>query len=246
MVAISLVIPAHNERQLLPRLLDTVDEARECFEGGPGAVEVIVADNASTDGTGALAAGRGCVVVPVARRLIAAARNGGARKACGEILCFVDADARIHPQTFDAVAAALARDDVAGGATGVLLERSSLGIAATWAAVVPLVVATGMDTGLVFCRRADFRAIGGYDERREVAEDVAFLWALRRHGKSRGRRLVRLTEAKTIASTRKFDRHGDWHYFTKVIPLAVPALLRPSARTRLAQQYWYGDDRESR
>lgn len=57
---LSLVIPAHNESVLLPRLLDTVDVARGCFRGGASAIEVIVADNASTDDTAEIGRGRGC------------------------------------------------------------------------------------------------------------------------------------------------------------------------------------------
>ena len=51
-IRISLVIPAYNEAELLPRLLDTVDTARQCYRHGATAVEVIVADNGSTDRTG--------------------------------------------------------------------------------------------------------------------------------------------------------------------------------------------------
>jgi glycosyltransferase involved in cell wall biosynthesis len=243
MIEISLVIPAHNEQRLLPRLLDTVDLARSRFTGGPGAVEVIVADDGSTDGTGRLAARRGCVVVPIGRRLIAAARNGGARAARGRLLCFVDADMQVHPETLNAVAAVLDRPDVVAGATGVRLERWSVGIAVTYAVLVSMVVVTRMDTGVVFCRRADFEAIGGYDERREFGEDVAFLWAMRRHGRTRGQRLIRLTTVKALASMRKFDRYGDWHYFTKLFPRGVPGLLWPSLASKLAREYWYGDDR---
>ena len=177
------------------------------------------------------------------KRCIAAVRNGGAHVARGEILCFVDADSLIHIDTFNAIEEALSLSDIIGGATGVQLERWSLGIALTYIALVSFVILTRMDTGVVFCRRADFEEIGGYDERREMAEDVAFLWALRRLGRSRGQRLTRLRHVKAIASTRKFDRHGDWHYFTKLIPAVVPALLHPSARTELAQKYWYTDDR---
>ena len=238
MTTISLVIPAHNEAKLLPRLLDTVREARARFVQGSDAIEVIVADNASTDGTGELAVARGCKVVQVTKRRIATVRNAGARVARGDILCFVDADMRIHPETFNTVAKALGRSDIVAGATGVRLERWSLGIALTYAMIVPLVIATGMDTGVVFCRRNDFRAVGGYDERRELAEDVAFLWALRRLGKARRQRLIRLRSVKAVASTRKFDQHGDWHYFT-----SVPALLWPNGRIKLAKRYWYGDDR---
>ncbi|MEO7133099.1 MAG: glycosyltransferase, partial [Vicinamibacterales bacterium] len=69
-VRLSLVIPAYNESALLPRLLDTVDAARARVHGGAEAVEVIVADNASTDATAAIAAGRGCRVATVSKRMI--------------------------------------------------------------------------------------------------------------------------------------------------------------------------------
>lgn len=237
---ISLVIPAYNEARLLPRLLDSIDAARARYAQD---VQVIVADNASTDTTASIAAARGCEVAPVEKRLIAAVRNAGARLARGETLAFIDADSRIHPDTFSAIDAALARRDVVGGATGVLPDRWSLGIAMTWLLMVPVVLLTRMDAGVVFCRRADFEALGGYDEGRDIAEDVAFLWALKRYGAQRGQKLTRLPQAKAITSMRKFDRHGDWHYFTTVIPQGVPAVLRRSMGTKLAQRYWYTDDR---
>lgn len=240
---LSLVIPAHNEARLLPRLLESVEVARARFAGGADAIEVIVADNASTDGTGALARARGCRVIEVAPRRIATVRNAGAAAARGALLAFVDADMQVHPETFDAVCTALARPDVVAGATGVHLERWSLGIALTYAVMVPMVIVTGMDTGVVFCRRTDFDAVGGYDERRELGEDVAFLWALRRRGRERGQRLQRLRHAKAIVSMRKFDQHGDWHYFTQIMPRSIPALLSPGARSRFAARYWYGNDR---
>lgn len=243
MTGISLIIPAHNEAKLLPRLLDTVDAARRRFAGGADAIEIIVADNASTDGTGGLASSRGCKVAHVSERRIACARNGGARIARGRILCFVDADMRIHPETFNAVQGAMARKDIVAGATGVRLERWSPGIAATYAAFMPFVFLSGMDTGVVFCRREDFGAIGGYDERRELAEDVAFLWALRKLGRQRGQRLLRATQAKAIVSMRKFDQHGDWHYFTQILPHCLPSLFNPARQAEFASRYWYGNDR---
>ncbi len=243
MIRHTLVIPAYNEARLLPGLLDTVDAARARYVAGANAIQVVVADNDSTDATPDLAAARGCEVAHVGKRVIAAARNGGARIARGKILCFVDADSQIHPETFNAIDQAVARADVVGGATGVRLERWSAGIALTYLMLLPLVMLTGMDTGVVFCRRVDFEEIGGYDEERELAEDVAFLWALRRLGRGRGQKLTRLRHVKAIASTRKFDRHGDWHYFTKLIPASIPALLRRSARAGFARRYWYSDDR---
>jgi len=239
----SLVVPAWNEEAVLPRLLDTVDVARARFHGGPRAIEVIVADNASTDRTAALARDHGCTVVPVAKRSIAAARNGGAQAARGEVLAFVDADMRIHPETFNDIDAALATGGCVGGATGVRLERWSLGILVTWLLLIPWAVLLRMDTGVVFVRREDFERLGGYEERRAFAEDAALLVALKRLGRSRGQTLARVTSARALASMRKFDRHGDWHYFPLFARLGILMLRRPYATTDLVRRYWYEDDR---
>ncbi len=237
---ISLVIPAYNEAGFLPQLLDSVAAARARYAHGADAVEVIVADNMSTDGTAAIAQAHGCRVATVERRRIAAARNGGAAIARGEILAFTDADMQIHPDTFNAIDAAIARPRVVGGATGVTLDRWSLGITATYIALLPLVWVTRMDTGVVFCRREDFLTIRGYDERRYFAEDVVFLWAVKRLGRSRGQHLTRLRPVKAIASTRKFDRYGDWHYFTSMLKAAV-MWWRPYEANDFVRKYWYED-----
>jgi glycosyltransferase involved in cell wall biosynthesis len=239
--SISLVIPAYNESQLLPRLLDTVDAARARFVGGSDAIEVIVADNASTDETAAIARARGCLVATVRERKIGVARNGGAALATAPVLCFCDADMQIHPDTFNALAAAIADPRVIGGATGVTMERWSAGIALTFAMILPLVWTTGMDTGVVYMRREDFGRSGGFSVERHFAEDVDFLWKLIRLGWPRGQRLRRLRRVKAIASTRKFDRYGDWHYFWKMPRLALGAILPHASDHPTARQYWYDD-----
>lgn len=240
---ISLVIPAYNEEELLPRLLRTVEDARQHYarerDVAPDAVEVIVADNASTDATASIAREHGARVPHVETRSIAASRNGGAAIARGEILCFVDADFRIHPETFVAVEDALESGRYVAGASRVRPERWSLGLLATFAVYVPLLLLSGLDTGVVFCRREDFDAVGGYDERRRFAEDVQFLWDLKRLGKKRGQKLVRLRGVKAITSNRKFDRYGHWHYFTRMPGLALQMFREPSALDDFAREYWY-------
>lgn len=238
-VVTSLVIPAYNEAALLPRLLATVETARQRYERGPEAVEVVVADNGSTDETASIAERLGCRVVAVEKRCIGAARNGGAAIAKGSILAFVDADIRVHSETFGAIEAALVTGKIVAGATGVELERWSAGIAATYALMVPFVWATRMDTGVVFCGREDFEAIGGYDESLRAGEDVRFLADLRRHGRVDGRRLTRLRRFKAIASMRKFDRHGDWHYFGLVPRLGIGLMLDHRRAHELVDRYWY-------
>src|SRR5215203_3643267 len=238
---VSIVIPAYNEAALLPRLLDTIDGARGRFAGGADAVEVIVADNSSTDGTATIASARRCRVATVSKRMIGAARNGGAALATAPILCFTDADMQIHPDTFNAIEAALADRRIVGGATGITMERWSFGIVYAYASLVPLAWATGMDTGVVFCRRADFETVAGYDETRHFAEDVDFLRRLMRLGRLRGQPFVRLKGVKAIASARKFDRYGEWHYLSMMPRLALGTLRARWSDHPVARQYWYDD-----
>ena len=238
----SLIIPARNEEAYLPRLLDSIDVARNVYHGGADHIEVIVADNVSTDATAQIARQRGCRVVRVETRNIGAVRNGGIRASSGEIVTTVDADARIHAETFNVIDETLRTGRVIAGATGVTLERWSLGIRVTYAWMAVMVWLIGIDTGLVFCTRKDFDAVGGYNEKRRFAEDVEFLWQLRRLGRPRGQKLARVSSAKAIYSTRKFDLYGDWHYFRLVLTTGR-GLFFPEAPNKAADEYWYSDRR---
>lgn len=238
----SLVIPAYNEQELLPRLLETVRVAQQRYRGGAGAIEVIVANNASTDRTEEIARSAGCRVAPVEQRAIAAARNGGAAIASGEVLCFVDADCIVHPETFNVIEDGL-RERVIGGTTGVHPERWTWGLRATYLLIVVSLWLLDMDAGVVFCRRHDFEAIGGYNDDRLFGEDVELLWDLRKLGSSRSphQKLVRLKGARTLTSNRKYDKHGHWHMITEALRQAVLMKFRPEAAEKFARKYWYED-----
>jgi glycosyltransferase involved in cell wall biosynthesis len=239
----SLIIPAYNEEAYLPALLNSVDKARTCYAGGPDDIEVVVADNASTDSMADLARSSGCRVVREVRRVIAAVRNTGARNARGQVFVFVDADNIMHPDTFNAIDKSLSNGKVVAGSTGVKMQRMSFGIAVTYALMVPLVWLTRMDTGVVFCRREDFEAIGGYNEDRLFAEDVQLLWDLMRLGRKQGRKLARIRSVKATFSTRKFDKHGDWHWLGLMLRFVFGVLFSKSSLDNFAQMYWYGNQR---
>ena len=239
----SIIIPAYNEEQYLPRLLDSIEVARSNYSGGAAAVEVIVADNASTDRSAEVAAARGARVVKVEKRRIAAARNGGARAARGEIVCFIDGDSAVHPETFNAIDQAMKTGRYIWGATGVVLERKSFALLVTYCLMMPMVLLTGIDTGLSFCRREDFEAVGGYDEGRMYAEDVIFPLALRRLGRTRGQRLTRLPQVKALGCTRKFDQFGDWHYFWMMGHALKSWVTGNWNDEKLAERYWYNSGR---
>jgi glycosyltransferase involved in cell wall biosynthesis len=244
----SVVIPAFNEEAVLPRLLDTIEVARNRYRSGRGSLEIIVADNCSTDATAHIAKDGGCVVVPVEKRVIGAARNGGARRASGDILAFVDADTQVHADTFNEIADVMSDPAVVGGATGISLQRSSLGISATFAM---LVVAGSLvrvmigerpirnvDTGVTFCRRRDFEEIGGYSEELLFGEDAKFLIDLKRLGRPRRQHFARGMKSRAVFSTRKFDEHGDWHYFPLALRMVASVVTRGGI-SGWARRYWY-------
>ena len=239
----SVIIPAFNEERYLPRLLDSIDVARANYFGGRGEVEVIVADNNSTDRTAEIAAAHHARVVHVAKRRIAAARNGGARAACGEVVCFIDADSAVHPQTFNEIDRVMTTGRYIAGFTGVELERKSMGLLVTYCVCILFVVLTGIDTGVVFCRREDFEAVGGYDESRLYAEDVLLPLALRRLGKQRRQRLTRIPNVKALGCTRKFDQFGEWHYFWMLGHVIKSLITWNWHDEKLAERYWYNPGR---
>ena len=239
----SVIIPAYNEERYLPRLLDSIEVARRNYSGGPGEVEVIVADNDSTDATARVAAASGAQVVHVVKRRIGAARNGGVRASRGEILCFIDADSAVHSQTFDAIDKVMKTNRYVWGVTGARLERKSVALIITHYMFMPMVWTTGLDIGLSFCRREDFDAVGGYDEERFYGEDVLLPLALRRLGRTRGQTMTRLPRIKALACTRKFDQFGEWHYFWMLGHVVKSLITSNWHDEKLAERYWYNPGR---
>jgi glycosyltransferase involved in cell wall biosynthesis len=247
---ISLVIPAWNEAAYLPRLLDSIDRARAQFQNGEDAVEIIVADNTSTDDTATIAESRGCHVVSVEKRCIAAARNGGAQAASGEIVAFADADFRVDPETFNFIDTVVSAPGYLGGATGLTMERWSLGIRLAWNMIMPPLWLLGLDGGVWFCRRSDFVTVGGFNEQVRAGEDVRFLISLKRLGHTRQpkerlstrftARKLGVSPAMAVNSARKFDQHGDWHMFSDAARNLPLALVQGRRRIDdYIDGYWY-------
>ncbi len=95
---ISVVIPARDEAG---RIGATVTAVRA--QAPPDGLEVLVVDDASTDGTAAEAAAAGAQVLRLAQGgNPGAARNRGARAASGEVVVFLDADCVPAPGWLDA------------------------------------------------------------------------------------------------------------------------------------------------
>jgi glycosyltransferase involved in cell wall biosynthesis len=230
---LSFVIPAYNEEALLGRTLAALGAAAPA---GGVPFEVVVADDASTDHTAAIAREHGARVVAVQHRQIAATRNAGARAASGDWLVFVDADTVVTPEAVRAAVSAL-RAGAAGGGCALRFDgRLPLYARLPVAAVNPLYRLLGLASGcFLFCTRAAFEAAGGFDERLYGAEEAALSRALRRHG-----RFVVLREGVTT-SGRKLRTHGAGEIFGLLARLAVSG---PRAlRRRDGLDLWYGPRR---
>jgi glycosyltransferase involved in cell wall biosynthesis len=85
---VSVIVPTKNRSTLLREALTSI----RALEGPDLDLEVIVADNGSTDDTRAVTAGFGAHLVEAIAPGAAAARNAGMRVATGEYLAFLDDD----------------------------------------------------------------------------------------------------------------------------------------------------------
>jgi len=197
---ISFCIPAHNETALIGATVRAIRAAAEAV-GQP--FEIVVADDGSTDNTGAVAAEAGARVVRVEHRKISATRNSAAASSSGDILFFIDADTIIEPHHLREALDLLARGCVGGGALitmdGPVPRWSRLLLAALLALYRPLRLSAGC---FMFCTRAAFDASGGYPEELFGGEEVIFAQRLKKQGR------FRLIRSKVVTSGRKLRTHS--------------------------------------
>lgn len=225
---ISFIIPAHNEEALIGRTLAALHESARPL-GEP--YEVVVANDTSTDRTGAIALEHGARVVVVNRRQIAATRNAGARAAAGELFIFVDADTVVTERVLRAAVRALRRGAVGGGCS-VRLDGPLPPYAAVLQRVLPAIIhALRMAPGcFLFCTRRAYLAAGGFNEAMDWGEEVAFGGRLKRRG-----RFVMLRES-VITSGRKLRAHTA----LQLLRVAARLALGGPLQRRKGLEYWYG------
>jgi glycosyltransferase involved in cell wall biosynthesis len=232
-IEISFVVPAYNEERLIGGTLDAIHAAAARVGRR---YEIVVANDASTDTTAAVARAHGARVVDCEHRQIARVRNTGARASSGDILIFVDADTVISEEVVRASLVALERGAVGGGAT-VRLEGPQpwWGPLLLFAVVESMRVMRWAAGCYVYCTRRAFEAAGGFDEGLYVAEEIALSRSLQRIG-----RVVILRE-RVVTSGRKMRTHSVWDMVRLLAALLRhgPVVLRSRDRLSL----WYGDRR---
>ena len=103
---------------------------------------------------------------------------------------------------------------IIGGGVLILPDRWSLGLLVTGLLLLPLILRDRISCGMFFVRRADFDAIGGFNEAWITVEDVEFARRLRAYGIKKGMRYATIWRAWITTSMRKLDAFGNW-YFVK-------------------------------
>jgi GT2 family glycosyltransferase len=149
-------------------------------------VDVIVADNGSTDDSAQVAASFGCRVVSLPGLPVAAVRNRAAATAQGDVLAFVDADHLLAARWLRSAAETLSQNGVA--ACGAPYDSPA---APTWVQRmydafrdhrIGVFDTDWLGSGNLAIRREVFAAVGGFDASLETCEDVDLCRRLKRRG----------------------------------------------------------------
>ena len=161
---LSVVVPTRNEARNIGACVAAVDPAANADW-----LEMLVVDNASTDGTADIARGLGVPVFEQGPER-SAQRNRGWREARGQFVCFLDADMRMPAETLDEIRRRISAPD-APDALYIREERVGTG---WWIRVRnferSFYDATCIDA-LRVVRRSRLRETGGYDEALNAFED---------------------------------------------------------------------------
>ena len=237
---LTIIVPAFNEEAYLAPTLGSIRAAADQLRARSDVdVDVVVVvDNASVDGTAAVARDLGATVVHEPVQGIARARNTGARRAPGDVLVFLDADVFVPRTLLVAICGAMRDPTCVGGGVDVDYRPQRLFVRLYLRAWRLLVRLTGMVQGAAqFCRRDVFEEVGGYDESVWMGEDVDFYWSLRKLA-ARTRRTVRfLREPRVRPSCRRFDKWPVW----KILVWTNPVFIGLFRRWKPVWKGWYSD-----
>jgi GT2 family glycosyltransferase len=187
-VKLAAIVPVHNGGDALRRCLEAL------LAGTRVPDELIVVDDASTDGSGEIAQRQGTTIIRLndGPNGPAVARNRGAAAATGDALLFIDADVVVHPDTVARIESYLSDEPGVHALFGSYDDDPPVrGMVARYKNLEHHYVhqhgrreAGTFWAGCGAIRREAFSAIGGFDERyaRPSIEDIELGMRLRRAG----------------------------------------------------------------
>ena len=231
----SIIIPAYNEAEWLPKTLSALDTALNDFREP---VEVIVVDNNSTDDTAEIARRYGAQVVFEPVNQISRARNTGARSASGNYLFFLDADTILPPELLRSAVIRLqgGGECCGGGARVALYEaaprlvRMGVRLWNQWSSTTR--IAAGC---FIFCLKKGFESVGGFSEQVYAGEEYWLSRRLRFWGNRNHMTFDIIQEPPVITSSRKFR----WFPPIQMIAVLLMGAFPLSTRSRALCAFWY-------
>ncbi len=194
---ISVIVPAYNEEERIPRLIDRV-----LRYGREALAEVIVADGQSNDATCTVADKAGARVLNSPRRGRAAQMNFGASFASGDILYFVHADTLPHPDFAMDIIHAIRQGYDMGCYRFVFDNGKWLLKINEWFTRLPFLWCRGGDQTL-FVKKEIFDSLEGYRDDHLIMEDYEFI---QRASKNACR--FHIIPKNVIVSARKYDTNA--------------------------------------
>lgn len=226
--SMSVIVPAFNEERYIAETLDRLRTAADLAGAqGKTPVQILVVDNASTDGTAAVVRGCGVMVIAEAGHNVAKVRNAGARAADHDVLVFVDADTLVPRQLLLRIGQAMANSACLGGAVDNAYDAQRPVIQAYLKFWRTLGMLGGMVQGACqFCGRETFAELGGYDETLYMGEDIDFFWRLRAAARKRDLQTCFIRDLQVLSSARRFDTWPLWRTLVLTNPIVAFALRR--------------------
>ena len=216
---VSIIIPTLNEAECLERTLHQLSILN------PPAYEVLLVDGGSEDETVEIAnqvfstftLSKRARVITSDKRGRSVQMNQGAQAATGEILCFLHADTFVPDDLVALIEHTLTDQTVVGGGFIVLMVGS---VTTRWGLSLlnylktyfaPLILRPHLfSKGLrllfgdqvIFCRRADFWKVGGFDTALPIMEEADLCFKLVHRGR------IRLVNRIVQSSDRRVVRWG--------------------------------------
>ena len=173
-VTISVIVPVRNDAARLKRCLDSI----VANQYPRSAIDLLVVDNASTDGSADTA--RACAdrVLTLSGTSVAALRNAGVRQSRGDIVAFIDADHEITADWMAAATTTLADPGVAAAGYPYDTQPRANWVQRVYDAMRDRPASrqptSWLGSGNLAVKRECFDAIGGFREDLVACEDVDF------------------------------------------------------------------------
>ncbi len=182
---VSFIIPVRNGEKFIEQCLTSI--SRQRYSGGD--YEIVVIDNGSTDRTVQIVQGLGIDCEVKVEMNVSSLRNYGVSKSKGQYLAFVDSDVELMPGWLENGMPAFQKESVVAAGCFPMVPPNPTWVQKAWDLHQRRQQYTGSMTPIewlpsmnLMIRSDDFKAIDGFNETLQTAEDVDLCYRLKERG----------------------------------------------------------------